>query len=195
MHFEMLCWVSLQISAIPKAVILIMLKITPLQCFLTPSAAPLGWAVPWAQCFCLSFVQKLFYPIRTRWIPPYTTHGKAQCAHQQWGNTGKAQSCRLPPPPHLHTWALAWPAPRAGCHSGHRRWGSCSCRLGSGAACRCWSAPSGTEHSHNHVTSALLPPQQGHGSAHTQHPPSQSFLMLFLLGSFARCLLQNFAQL
>lgn len=47
-------------------------------------------------------------------------------------------------PPHLHTWGPVWPDPTADSHSGRRKWDSCSCATWSGAACRFWSAPSGT---------------------------------------------------
>lgn len=46
--------------------------------------------------------------------------------------------------PHLHTWGPVWPDPTADSRSGRRRWDSCSCATWSGAACRFWSAPSGT---------------------------------------------------
>lgn len=52
----------------------------------------------------------------------------------------------VPPSPgtHRHTSAPAVPGPRGGCHSAHRTWGSCSCRLWSGGACRSWTSPCGT---------------------------------------------------
>lgn len=55
-----------------------------------------------------------------------------------WGPVGRHSweyPLFLPPVPrpkaggtHLHTLTPASPAPTAGCHSGHRRWGSCSCK-------------------------------------------------------------------
>lgn len=55
-----------------------------------------------------------------------------------------AQLVSPSPGTHHHTSAPAVPAPRGGCHSAHRRWGSCSCRLWSGGACRSWTSPCGT---------------------------------------------------
>ena len=64
-------------------------------------------------------------------------------------------------PPYLHTWGPVWPDPTADSHSGRRRWDSCSCATWSGAACRFWSAPSGTAGT-NTQTPICMSAQQPH---------------------------------
>lgn len=104
---------------------------------------------------CPSLVQKLFQPHIDDMNPILYTYTNTVCSKSKSlveGTAGentlekpRVVAAALPPPPHLHTWAPVWPAPRAGCRSGHRSSGSYNCKLWSDEACRFWNVPFETE--------------------------------------------------
>lgn len=69
---------------------------------------------------------------------------KCQVGKREYNGWDKCQRHSRLQETHLHISGPVWTDPTADCHSGHRKWGSCSCSTWSDVACQSWSALSGT---------------------------------------------------
>lgn len=101
------------------------------------------------KCFSQKFLvdpTKIGYFVLTLMMDVHCTIYKHTNAKRKWIKLLKPGHPNMEEvgAPHLHTWGPVWPDPTADSHSGRRKWDSCSCATWSGAACRFWSAPSGT---------------------------------------------------
>lgn len=75
---------------------------------------------PWASSFTITCLSRLSGPTAS---PPHSGHSALR---GQWASRRPILSPRWT---HRHTSVLAWPGPRAGSRSAHRRSGFCNCRL------------------------------------------------------------------